>query len=233
MKFIFKFNTILLLFIIACNYIHAQTIQKEFYRDSIKNNLNLFSNKKFSKQLDNKAIEIALQYYSELSNTHIHFRVRKRKSPFSSRPSFSNIFKKKQHHVFIITISNKSTNQLENILFKNLSFNAQIGVIGHELSHIAHFQSMSFLKYCTKSLNSVHKKNVDKSEYETDLKTIDHGLGFQLLSWSKEVRTKLNIQQRGGSSNPQSSVERYMNPTSIINAIQHSEKYKYFLIKNN
>jgi len=69
---------------------------------------------------------------------------------------------------------------------------------------------------------------MDKFEYNTDKITIEHGLGFQLLSWSKEVRQKLDLKQWGGSNRPNGRRERYMNPETIINHMSLLSIYNSF-----
>lgn len=102
------------------------------------------------------------------------------------------------------------------ILFENLSFNSQIGVIGHELAHISFYQSKQGFYLIKLALMHLNKRYIDKIENNTDKSCIEHGLGHQILLWSKEVRQKLNIDQWGGVYNPDAEQERYMNPLSII-----------------
>ena len=68
---------------------------------------------------------------------------------------------------------------------------------------------------------------MDRFEYNTDMRCIKHGLGYQLLSWSKEVRIKLKlIQWKGIKHLEENGRERYMNPESIMKAINQNEIYK-------
>ena len=70
------------------------------------------------------------------------------------------------------------------------------------------------------------KKSIDGFEYKTDMICIEHGLGYQLLSWSKEVRLKLNlIQWKGIKQLQENGRERYMNPESITKVISESKIY--------
>ena len=72
------------------------------------------------------------------------------------------------------------------------------------------------------------KKKMDTFEFNTDKRCIDHGLGFQLLSWSKEVREKLKLTRWGGAKNPEGKNERYMNPETIINVMKTLEQYNHY-----
>ena len=55
---------------------------------------------------------------------------------------------------------------------------------------------------------------------------LEHGLGYQLLSWSKEVRLKLNlVQWKGIKQLNNTGRERYMNPESIIKEMMQNKIY--------
>jgi hypothetical protein len=160
-----------------------------------------------------------LQYYPELNKTRIKFRVKKIISPLAARPTFWAIFRKPSKRKYIISISNSTIVKLAPILLKNLSFNPQVGVIGHELGHISFYQSKGGIYFIRLVLMHLSKRAIDKFEFDTDKRCIDHGLGFQLLSWSIEVREKLHLNQWGGANSPNGTRERYMNPETIINYI--------------
>ena len=174
-------------------------------------------------------ILVALSFYPELKQTTIVFRVKKTKTPLTSRPNFWGLFRNAKKRTYYVTLSEQSTPELNPILFKNLDFNAQIGVIGHELAHVS--------AYCTQSLGGIlrlgwihlfSKKNVDAFENSTDRRCIQHGLGYQLLDWSIAVRTRLNRKEWRGVSNlssPQHSSERYLNPDTIRALIKENPLY--------
>ena len=67
--------------------------------------------------------------------------------------------------------------------------------MGHELGHLYHYNFKRGVYFIELVLKHLNKKTMDKFEYNTDMICIKHGLGFQLLSWSKEVREKLDLKQ--------------------------------------
>ncbi|NJN35662.1 MAG: hypothetical protein HC817_16755 [Saprospiraceae bacterium] len=110
------------------------------------------------------------------------------------------------------------------ILLKNLSFNAQIGVLGHELSHISDFHGRKSSFFIRLLFMQFSKKAMDKFENDTDRRCIAHGLGYQLLSWSEEVRHNLGIKKwRGASLSEDQKRERYMSPDSILEVLKTRE----------
>lgn len=112
-----------------------------------------------------------------------------------------------------------SKKEINTVLLKNLSFNSQIGVIGHELGHIQHYNSKRGIYFIGLALKHLNKKAIDRFEFNTDKICIEHGLGVQLLSWSQEIRRKLDLKQWGGSNQPNGTRERYMNPETIIKSM--------------
>jgi hypothetical protein len=202
-----------------CSIGFAQKATKIFHKDSMSlysKQDTLYITKNIPIEFKD-AIHITLQFYSELSKINVKFRIRKSKSPLAARPTFWAIFRKASKRKYIITISSSSTIKLNPILLKNLSFNSQVGVIGHELAHIDFYNSKCGIYFIGLALKHFSKRAIDKFEFDTDKRCVERGLGFQLLSWSKEVREKLDLKQWGGSNSPKGKRERYMNPITIIN----------------
>jgi hypothetical protein len=167
-------------------------------------------------------IKGALMFYPELKNRKIKFRIKNVKSPLAARPTFWAIFQKPENRTYLITISNKTSALFFPILLKNLSLNAQIGVLGHELSHIAFYNQQKGGYFIRLVFMQLSTKAMDTFENDTDKRCIQHNLGYQLLSWSTEVREKLKIKTwRGVDSNSALERERYMSPASILKAINY------------
>lgn len=213
--------TILILF---TNRLQAQGIPvKTFYPDSLTNQeiailkSKCGTNKELIATYENQML-IALSYFPELKDIHIRFKVKNRTTPLATRPAFFSMFRSAKKRTYIITISKKSTTYLDTIIFKNLNYNAQIGVLGHELGHISDYLNKGFGKMSVIALNEFFsKKAVDKFEFNTDLNCINHGLGYQLLDWSTNVRENLKRVNWLGAVNltTDEKSERYMNPTTI------------------
>lgn len=219
MSFLQKHFRLSLILVFFCNIGLAQKVTKVFNKDSVGLSSKqdaFYTNKNIPVEFKD-AIHIALQFYPELSKINVKFRIRKSKSPLAARPTFWAIFRKASRRKYIITISNSSNTKLTPILLKNLSFNSQVGVIGHELAHIDFYNSKRGIYFIGLALKHFSKRAIDKFEFDTDKRCVERGLGFQLLSWSKEVREKLTLKQWGGSNSPNGKRERYMNPVTIIN----------------
>jgi hypothetical protein len=224
----------LLCLFIFFNSVNAQQVVHIFYKDSITQEVisdlksKFGTNKTIIKDFESQTL-IALSYFPELKDIKIKFRLKNKTTPLTTRPTFFSLFRSAKKRTYIITISKQSNAQLDTITLKNLSFNAQIGVIGHELAHISDYLNRGFLKMNRIGLDIIFsKKRIDAFEYNTDLSCINHGLGFQLLDWSINVRENLKRPNWLGAVNlnADDKSERYMNPSTIITILNTHPLYE-------
>lgn len=213
--------------------VFPQTPQKEFRKEKYTHSEYAIlreiagSNKIIPSEFEQQIL-IALSYFPELTGTSIEFRIKHTHTPLSTRPSWLSVLKKKNKRNYIIIISDSSVQSLSPILFNNLDFNAQIGVIGHELSHVADFLHQSTFGMLRIGLGNLSPKFLDKFEYKTDSICIAHGLGYQLLAWSIFVRKALGSVNWEGAeyiNDPVMNRERYMNPGTILKKIAIDTNY--------
>lgn len=224
----------LLVCIFLSGHVFSQTPKKYFNADSLTEEYYATLRTEFGKYKRipssiEKPVLIALSYYPELKKTHIKFRIKRRHTPLQTRATWLGVFKRKEIRDYVVTISDSTEPMLTPVLFKNVPFNLQIGVIGHEIAHIADFSNYSSLGIIWHGIKNISPGYVDKFEYKTDSICIAHGLGYQLLVWSENLRKQMNtVNWRGPdyAHKPQNT-ERYMNPATIqrqikINPLYHS-----------
>jgi hypothetical protein len=173
-------------------------------------------------------ILIALSHFPELRNTPIRFSIRHAHSPLTTNRDWGYYFAHLGlgRRAFVVTISDSSTARLAQVLFNRLLFNAQVGVAGHELSHVSNFSHMNLFGWLRLCIGHLSSHYVDKMEFGTDSLCIAHGLGYQLLAWSCYVRSAWQIWSLEGSGNnkpPFSGRERYMNPSTILARLDHRQ----------
>lgn len=219
----------IIVFLAAFNFGYGQIVLKEFNKDSLLTYLQGFKspvNKTIPAEY-NEVIRIALLYYPELNDIKIKFRIKNSFSPLAAQPKLFSIFRKASKRKYLVTISSKSGSKLSPILLQNLTTNSQIGVIGHELSHVKDYNKRYGVYFIKLLVMHLSKKSMDHFEYATDMRCIESGLGYQLLSWSTEVRLKLNLMQWKGAADLKGSArERYMNPESILKAMKLNPIYR-------
>ena len=159
---------------------------------------------------------VALSHYPELVNVPIVFKFRKKKIAHTSRPDFWSILNPFQQRRYEIVISDDVADDLEAGMLKNMSYNAQIGVLGHELGHTAFYLDKSVWQLVVTGIRYANKVFRKGFENDTDLAAIDHNLGYQLLAWSETVHVLLEKAGRG---------ENYLKPVVILETIREHGNY--------
>lgn len=218
-------------FLFVVNQMKAQTPVKQFTEASFDSVYysKFSSNKKFPDNIK-KQVLIALSYYPELKDIAITFQFREKVTPLTSRPRIFSIFKGKGKRKYIITISSNSKKTINPILFSNLPFNAQIGVLGHELGHISEYIKMNSFQLMAIPFKMISRKYTNRFEFNTDLACINHGLGYQLHDWSAFVRKALKIPEWKGATDLSTNEDdffnqRYMNPATIEGYMDKNNLY--------
>jgi len=160
----------------------------------------------------------ALACFPELKNIAVKVRIKQAYTPLSTKPDFRSMFKRKSRRTYIITISNKTIDTLTHLLYKNLSLEERIGIIGHELSHVVDFDSKNLLQSLRSAIGHLSKRYLDRMEFKTDSICISHGLGRYLEMYSMHVRNSMHVHYWRGVDHvyeKDDHIERYMNPATI------------------
>ena len=140
------------------------------------------------------SVYIALSYFPELDSTRIVFKHKKIKTTLNTRPTiWSLFFRKRENRKFIIRINSLEKDSL--VLFDPVPFNAKIGLLGHEFSHIIDYQNKSISGVFKRGWSYRNKKTKELFEKEIDSITVSRGLGWQLYDWSVYVQEKSAAKQ--------------------------------------
>ncbi len=138
---------------------------------------------------------IALSYYPELINHHIRFQQKNIKTTMQSVPRLDFIFRSREKRVYKISIDNKVRNK-KGLLLKDVPFNAQIGVIGHELAHVVDYDSKSKMGIVFLGIGYLFPGKRRQIENRVDEITIAHGLGNQVKDFSGFVLNNPDLNER-------------------------------------
>lgn len=173
--------------------------------------------KKLPKGFEEQALK-ALAQFPELKNVPIRFRIKKSFATLKTRPDFPSMFMPRGYRRYIIIISNRTAVTLAPILLAHLPYEAQIGIIGHELSHVSDFSNRTSWQCFKIAINHFASRYMDNLEFNTDLICIQHGLGKQLETWSSYIRNTMHTNYWRGADyvyKGDGKYERYMNPATI------------------
>ena len=156
---------------------------------------------------------LALSHYPELRNERIRFQTVPKAEPLvASRPDPGNLFRGRPGWVYNIFISEEAPETLEHNLLKNFSFNAQVGILGHELAHTQHYQDKSAWQMLVTGvrylLSDAYRA---RFELDTDRNAIAHGLGWQVHAYSVRYRRNPRLSQ------PEiAAIDRYYLPPAAV-----------------
>lgn len=131
------------------------------------------------------AFYAAVQYYPELQNTRIKFKSKNLKSTMAARPAFGSMLRSKKNRKYVVYVNTKTNNG--NPLYSDFTFNAKVGLIGHELAHIFHYTETGFFPLVKEGIK--YRKESYKATYEraTDSITIVRGLGWQVYDFTSQL----------------------------------------------
>ncbi|MDJ0840847.1 MAG: hypothetical protein QNK37_30325 [Acidobacteriota bacterium] len=174
-------------------------------------------NKKIPKRYELEIL-LALSHYPELARAHINFKLTMNRVPATSRPRIYSLFFPRDKRRYLVTISETDSWGASKAVAKNQSFDARIGLIGHELAHTVHYHRKNVFGIIGMGLNLLNPKQRARFERRTDQRAIDHGLGWQLHQWALELR--------GGSDIGNSWLDAfYMTPGEIRREIERNSRY--------
>lgn len=166
---------------------------------------------------------IALSHYPELKDVRIRFIVDDVDIPLSSRPFWASMLRSAKNRTYLVVIDTHRDGSRDALLLKNQPFNAQIGIIGHELAHTVYYLDRSFFGIVGDALCQLNDCRIE-FERATDRRLITYGLGWQRFEHALFVRTQflgseaeaLAMEGGGGA---------YMSPAELLQEMGEFESY--------
>ena len=179
-----------------------------------------------------KQILAALSYFPELRETKITFTLVKGNSGvIETRPEWLSVFRNGRHRAYLVFIGDSSAKYTPPFKFRDSPVNGQVGIIGHELTHILYFSRKNTFGLLNTGIAHISTSYMDNFENKTDSVCIERGLGFQLIDWNIYLRKAFGMKDPEKGPDPflgDSKRERYMPPERIRQVMKRSAAYKAF-----
>jgi len=175
-----------------------------------------------------KQILFALSYFPELARTKITFQIEKSTSGIiSTRPFTSSLLRSSSKRSYIVVI-NDSTDGRTMPTWLRCGVNGQVGILGHELSHIIYFSKQTGLGLLGLGVAHISTSFMDHFENKTDSVDIERGLGYQLIAWNEYLHKSFKGMHWNDSLPPGPSAkrERYMSIEHIRQVMANSKVYQ-------
>ena len=166
---------------------------------------------------------LALSHYPELEDIRIRFIVDDVAIPLSSRPYWATLFRSAFNRTYLVVIDRKLDGPRDVVLLKNQPFNAQVGIIGHELAHTVYYLDRSFFGILADAFCQLSNCRID-FERNTDTRLIKYGLGWQRYDHAMFVRKRLSRDPSAETAN-QEGGGAYMTPNELLTLINKNEAY--------
>lgn len=163
---------------------------------------------------------IALSHFPELRDTRIRFVEKDAGIPIASRPRPISTFRRREKRLYLVVIDTTSAERGA-LLLKNQPFNAQVGIIGHELAHTAWYVNRSFFGIVSDSVCQLSQSCRAGFERATDRRLVLHGLGWQRYDHSAFVRA--GFREEGIVSDGAGGA--YMDPPELLAVMEESGLY--------
>jgi hypothetical protein len=175
-----------------------------------------------------KQILFALSYFPELSNAKIEFQITKSKSGIiDTRPTIGGLLRNGSNRKYLVTIYDSISGRTLPT-FSNADVNAQVGILGHELSHIIYFKNSTGFGLLGLGIAHISTSFMDRFENKTDSMDIERGLGYQLIAWKKYLDIGFKAMHFNEAQPLQKSParERYMSVEHILQVMAKSKLYQ-------
>ena len=209
----------------------AQSIETSITREYIESEYHKLYEQLFRAYGNNKDLPagfelqalIALSHFPELKDIRVRFIVANVGIPLSSRPHWLSMLRSAEKRTYLVIIDNDREGSRQALLLKNQPFNAQIGIIGHELSHTVYYLKRSFFGILSDAACQFSDCSIG-FERATDARLISYGLGWQRYDHAVYVRSRLTG-TADAALNSQGGGCAYLSPNELLSSMEESPGY--------
>ena len=165
-----------------------------------------------------KAFWLALQLFPELKNIKFEILQKPLSTTMQARPNVNSFFGKKRSYTVFI---NNDPN-FEGIQFKDIPFNAKIGIICHELCHLLDYEQKSKGQIIQTGIRFLSTQGRASYEKSIDYAVIEKGAGWQLYDWAYYA---IN-QSKASPEYKEFKKQNYLQPSEINEIIESLTIYQ-------
>ena len=171
----------------AVPYTFADTLASmEFDLDSLKREIG--SNKGLPEGYEEVAA-IAYSAYPELRDAAIDMVLTQDGAPMESNFDLTTLLVPWKQRKYRILLNDSPESYFDPILLRALPFDAQVGILAHELGHVAYYDRLNVLQIAKWGLMYLWDDAFRAThERTTDLMPVYHGLGSQIYQYAYYVR---------------------------------------------
>lgn len=169
---------------------------------------------------------LAYSAYPQLKDVTIDMQLIPSGAPMESNFDIPTLFGKKQDRKYIIYLNNAENTQFDEILLRSLPFDAQVGILAHELGHVVYYDQLSTLQIGKWGIMYLLSDEFRaKHERSTDLMPVYHGLGSQIYQYAYYVRHDPSVKELFENFGAEFIDKFYMSDKELEEAVASSPLY--------
>ena len=173
-----------------------------------------------------KAALLAYSAYPQLKDVNIEMVLTDSGAPMESNFDLKTLFGKGENRVYRVLLNDAENTSFDPILLKNLPFDAQVGILAHELGHVAYYHQLSSLQIAKWGVMYLIDSDFRAThERSTDMMVVFHGLGNQLYSYAWYVRNDPSCRPLYEAFGKAFVDKYYMTDQEILDAIEVHRLY--------
>jgi hypothetical protein len=135
------------------------------------------------------AAAIAYSAYPELKDVNIDMILTQGGAPMESTVEIGSLFGPRSGRRYQILLNDAHNTFFDPILLRALPFDAQVGILAHELGHVVYYHELNVFAFAKWGLEYLRDDKFHAShERSTDLMPVYHGLGSQIYQYAYFVR---------------------------------------------
>jgi len=132
---------------------------------------------------------LAYSAYPELKGVKIDMILTQEGAPMESNFNIWSLFGPGSKRHYRILLNDATNTRFDNILLRSLPFDAQVGILAHELGHVAYYHRHNTLQIAKWGLSYLFYDDFHIAhETTTDLMPVYHGMGHQIWQYAYYVR---------------------------------------------
>ncbi len=132
---------------------------------------------------------LALTAFPELEEVSIEFVMTDYGAPMESSVDPWSLIGLRRNRKYQILLNDATGSFFDPILLRNLPFDAQVGILAHELGHTVYYHNLNLLEFAQWGLCYAMDNDFRaKHERSTDLMPVLYGLGHQIYQYAYFVR---------------------------------------------
>lgn len=135
------------------------------------------------------AAAIACTAFPQLKDVNIEMVLTPDGAPMEASVEIWSLFGLRKNRRYQVLLNDAKNSFFDPILLRALPFDAQVGVIAHELGHVAYYHELNLLEFGKWGLNYLRDDEFRAvHERSTDLMPVYYGLGSQIYQYAWFVR---------------------------------------------